>query len=185
MISQFFKAYMLPNSIVPKEIRDIEKIAVHYYETDLKMDLLALLPFQLLQLTRHRERLFYLIKCVRLIKGIEMLDTKFLIIKLKKSFMTRIEERCKVDNEYANSMFAENYIAIALNLSFMIKTLILSLAIINISYICGMCWLVMCTCVEDYLHDVEYSKLPPSELALYEEDYFITANGMQSMTLIE
>lgn len=92
--------------------------------------------------------------------------------------MDRIESRCKVDKEYANSMFAENYIAIALNLSFMIKIGILSLAIINISYICGMCWLVMCTCVEDFLHDVDYSKLTPDELSFYEEDYFITANGM-------
>ena len=107
-----------------------------------------------------------------------MLDTKLLIIKMKKKFMDHIEEKCKIDPEYANSMHAENYIAIALNLSFMIKILILSLAIINISYICGMCWLVMCTCVEDFLHDVDYSNLPPNELALYEEDYFITANGM-------
>ena len=45
MIAQFFKAYLLPNQIIPKETKDMEKIALHYYETDLKMDLLALLPF--------------------------------------------------------------------------------------------------------------------------------------------
>ena len=97
---------------------------------------------------------------------------------MKKKFMDHIEEKCKVDHEYANSLHAENYIAIALNLSFMIKIMILSLCIINISYIVGMFWLVMCTCVEDYLHDTQYSKLSPDELAIYEEDYFITANGM-------
>jgi len=45
MIAQFFKTYMKPNTIIPKEIKDMELIAVHYYETDFKMDLIAILPF--------------------------------------------------------------------------------------------------------------------------------------------
>lgn len=123
------------------------------------MDLLALLPFQFIQMHRHRERLFYLVKVVRLFKAMAMLDTKKLIIAVKKKFMDHLEQRCHDDPEYANSMFAENYIAIALNITFIIKIALLSLVIMNISYVCGMMWLIMCQCVEDFIHGVDYTTL--------------------------
>lgn len=101
-----------------------------------------------------------------------------MINQVKKGFMSHIDNKCKNDPEYAYSMSAENYISTSLNVSFLLRIFFLSIVIINISYFVGMFWLVMCQCVEDFLHGLYYHELSDSVLAPYSEDYFIPANGM-------
>jgi hypothetical protein len=101
MVLQFFKAYV--PQYESKEIRDYSMIAQRYLSNDFKIDFIAILPLQFLSLPTHNERYFYLLKLVRFKKGFQSLDRQATMKFIKRWFTDRIIQKCKVDQEYANS----------------------------------------------------------------------------------
>lgn len=77
----------------------------------------------------------------------------FVIIKLiKKYFSDFIQKRCLEDPIYAKSLHSQNYIGLVLVISFCIKIAVWSIIILNLSYIIGMGWLIMCQFVDEFIH---------------------------------
>ena len=72
MVFQFFKEYTSETTNLP--VRDLGRIAGNYLENGLVTDAIALVPFQVLNLKNRRENLFFLIKLVRLGKGLRLFD---------------------------------------------------------------------------------------------------------------
>ena len=80
MILQFFKEYKPTDSVYP--VRDLKKIAINFYNTEFWYNLIPLIPLP--QMFKFRNsRFLYLIKCIRLGKTMEMLDTKKFIGEIR------------------------------------------------------------------------------------------------------
>lgn len=64
------------NPLDPKgpSIRKISSIFTHYTQSSFIYDAIALMPVTMIMLPNHREKLLYILKCIRLKRGIENLD---------------------------------------------------------------------------------------------------------------
>lgn len=92
--------------------------------TDFLFDFIPIIPLQGIELIRHRERLFYLIKVVRFYKGFKVLKVSALMEQIKKYFDDYLIERCKVDEEFANNRDeSKNNIETILFISYALKTI--------------------------------------------------------------
>ena len=74
MILKFFLEYTPSYSRTP--VRNLRLTSQHYIETQFFWDFVALMPLQKLTLTDHRDRLFYLLKQVRMIDLIRTYDRR-------------------------------------------------------------------------------------------------------------
>ena len=74
MVLKFLVDFIPEDSIDNKPVRDLTKIATRYYQTDLFLDVLALLPLNTF-IKFHHSRLLMLIKCVRFRETTVMFDT--------------------------------------------------------------------------------------------------------------
>jgi hypothetical protein len=54
-------------------------------------------------------------------------------------------------------------------ISYGLKTLQLTVVILNISYILGMLWIIMCQAVEDFVHDTDFRLESDKALSIYED----------------
>ena len=107
---------------------------------------------------------------------------------IKRQFTDHIVAKCKVDKEYARSTHSQNYIGTVLIISYALKIFVWSCVILNSSYIIGMCWLIMCQFVDDFVHLVNYAAidaaLPPGDPRLeLREENFLPAYNMDQMEL--
>lgn len=71
VIFTFFVEFEVDGQIQP--VRDLKSIAVNYLKGQLIFDVLPLLPLQLIPL-KGEERMFYIIKLIRIGTGIEFLS---------------------------------------------------------------------------------------------------------------
>lgn len=178
MIIQFFKAYI--PQYQTKEIRDFSQIAQRYFNGDFKLDLFALIPWA--HFTEHPnnyQRLLYLLKLVRLKKGITIFDYHTLMKLIKKIFTKHISDKCKTDEKYASDMHGQNYMGVVLNISYALKIFEWSFIILNLSYIVGIFWLIFTTISIEIYHD----GLDDEGKKEIVDDQFITAYSMDTMTL--
>ena len=86
MLLNFFKAYKPNDHGDVAEIRDLRLISYRYLSTDFKYDIIPLLPLQFIHLKNHRERLFYLLKVVRLKYGSNIINHRSTVKLVKKIF---------------------------------------------------------------------------------------------------
>ena len=69
-IIQFFKEFKpVGTGDEGKSVRKWSSIIINYLQGEFIWDFIPLLPFQFLSLYRNRDRLVYLIKCLRLRRG--------------------------------------------------------------------------------------------------------------------
>ena len=66
MILNFFTDFQAIEKNKPKLVREFDKIVSKYLETNFGLDLLSLLPLQMLPLPYGTGNLFYLLKIIRL-----------------------------------------------------------------------------------------------------------------------
>jgi hypothetical protein len=124
------------------------------------MDLIPILPLQFLRLKNNRERLFFLLKVIRIFKGTKMLSQRKLMRVIKERQLQYITKRCEWDDEFANDIFNQrNQMEAILFTSYGLKTLELTIVLMHFSYMLGMFWLIMCEVVEDFYHGVNYFEL--------------------------
>ena len=146
MVLKFFKEYKpVGFGRTDPNVREWQRIIQNYMLTDFLFDFIPIIPLQVIELIRHRERLFYLIKVVRFYKGFKVLKVSALMQQIKKYFDDYLIERCKVDEEFANNRDeSKNNIETILFISYALKTIQLTVVILNISYILGMFWIILC-----------------------------------------
>jgi hypothetical protein len=68
MLIQFLVEYTPPGQLVP--VKDISLISMRYLRGEFLKDFIPIIPLQLLTLNNGDERLFFIIKIMRLIKGL-------------------------------------------------------------------------------------------------------------------
>jgi len=84
-------------------------ISVNYLQTTFIFDFIPLLPFQLITtLPNKRERLFFLIKMVRLVKGFSLFDVPKMMAVIKMMFQKNLQYIVLNDKELANDRDIDN-----------------------------------------------------------------------------
>jgi len=71
-------------------VRNLGKIAENYRKGYMKWDVIPLLPFQLITLTRNVENLFWIIKICRIIRGFEYFVPSKIVDFFKKKHMRNV-----------------------------------------------------------------------------------------------
>ena len=96
MVLKFFKEFKpVGNGSTDPNVRSWQRIIQNYMLTDFLFDFIPIIPLQVIELTRHRERLFYLIKVVRFYKGFKVLKVSALMqqIKVAKTIFNEINQQ--------------------------------------------------------------------------------------------
>ena len=88
IILQFLLEFTSETSSIP--VRDLEKIAWNYIYNGFVTDFIAIIPLQIIQLKNNRQNLFFLIKLIRLEKGLRLFDVTDIMKQIKLVFGERI-----------------------------------------------------------------------------------------------
>ena len=83
MLLEFIVQYTDEQTNLP--VKNISKIGIRYLQNDFIYDLLPLIPFNII-FTFKYSRLFFLIKCIRLLETYDMLDTGAFMRRIKLIF---------------------------------------------------------------------------------------------------
>ena len=97
ILVNFLTEYVPDGEIVPE--RDIAKIADRYFHTDFLMEFIPTFPLTFIFNNTHEKywRLFYLIKVIRIVKGIEIYDVQMMMDFLKEKNMQRVMKNIEND----------------------------------------------------------------------------------------
>ena len=119
-----------------------------------------------------------MIKAFRLVRGLKIFNVSTLMDKIKKWFTRRLEKNCKEDPKFANNRDASlNNIEEILFISYGLKTIYLTIIILNISYVIGMIWIIACEAIEDFWLDTDF-RLSSEDYP----EYFITYHSILTKT---
>ena len=142
---------MTDSSTESIHIRDFRKIAKNYFNKNFLHDLIPLLPLQYLQLKMKSERLFFLIKCYRLKRGLKEANVPAIMFQVKKYYMKHIKEFSENNPEIAEDpMIDNNKMMQIMAITLFLRTMKLVLLIVNFSYFIGMGWYIMCQTIQNY-----------------------------------
>ena len=175
---QFFKEFKpVGTGDGGKTVRIWSKIIINYIQGEFIWDFIPLLPFQFLRLVRKRDRLLFLIKCLRLRRGFAILDVTKLKGSIKDFFIDKLERNIESDEAFANNKIEQkNPVESLLFIGYALKTLYLTIVIVNISYIVGMIFYVLVELVQDFYYDVDYYAL--DDPGSFEPENFISYNSL-------
>jgi hypothetical protein len=133
------------------------KIANNYFSNSFLLDFVCLLPLEYVHMKRERQLLFFLIKMLRIPKGLSLFDVHVMMKYVKSVYQKRVQYIIDNDNQLANDCDVDNTgIGEILAISYTLKTLKLIIVILNISYICGIMFLVVCEAVDDFVYDLDF-----------------------------
>lgn len=99
--------------------------------------------------------------------------------KIKEQFSKWLQINIDNDPEFANCRDASlNNIEEVLFISYGLKTIYLTIVILNISYVLGMIWIIVCEFIEDFYLDTDFKDANEG----LGEDYFIRYFSLENMT---
>ena len=94
---------------------------------------------------------------LRLPKGLSLFDVHEMMKYVKSFYMKHIQDIIDTDPELANDSDVDNTgIGQILAISYTLKTLKLVIVILNVSYITGIMFLVLCEFVDDFIYDLDF-----------------------------
>jgi hypothetical protein len=100
---------------------------------------------------------------------------------IKEHLNLALEKKCLEDEEFANNREeSKNNVETILFISYGLKTLQLTVVILNISYVLGMLWIIMCQYIEDFVLDTDF-RSTEADLEKH-KDQFIVYFGLNNMT---
>ena len=141
-ILQFIKEYTPEFQLTP--VRNLKLICRNYLETQFKWDIIPLIPLQEIKFGNNRNRLFFLIKLIRLFKGLKMFNVNAMMTFVKEYLYSYVIERSKHDSSFAQNIHeSNNMIEETLLISYILKIIRVIIIIINASYLVGMFWLII------------------------------------------
>lgn len=132
-------------------------MALNYLNTYFLIDLIPTLPLQLLSTKNYRE--FYIIKTLRLTKGINFLDVSA-ITRYLTYYNTEIRLKDLIENDpvKANDTDDDNtHVSKLLLIGYVLKVMKLGFLIITFCYFMGMFWMIYC--FEMHERTFEFNKL--------------------------
>ena len=152
---------------------------MRYLQNDFLYDFVPILPLQELKLGGD-ERLFFIIKIIRLYTGIKLFDVAVIMEKLKFFNKKQIDKIIQTDKMLAENITIDNNnITKMLIINFVIKVFKLVLIIMNISYFIGFFWYLLSDLSsrwysqEDNNYDIDIGFLGP----LSNEESHLTLNS--------
>lgn len=151
--------------------RSFKEVSTAYYKDRFIWDLIPLIPFQYLVLKRNRQRLFFIIKIIRLKNGLQDYSTRNIMKIIKRwqnGHINKLIENYPIESNDKNQDLNLN--SEMLYVSFVVKTQELVVIIFLISYIFGILWYIMCEGVEDFYEDVDYRQLKLDKNEDYDEE---------------
>lgn len=146
------------------------------------IDFITMIPIQFLNLKRKRQYMFYAIKLLRIKKGFRLFDVSKWMNSLKQRYAQNLNEIIEANHELANDTETDNTkIEELLFISYVLKTIKLVIIIMNISFLTGTFWLMLCEFIHDFVYDIDpiYDRQPGDEVI--EHDLFITYFGLENM----
>lgn len=99
MILMFFKEFTPEDTTKP--VTSFQEITEHYVQNQLIIDIIPIIPLQLLTLHRQRERLFYLLKFQRLFRGMKVYSRSSVMKFFKNRQMVSIRNTIANDPKAA------------------------------------------------------------------------------------
>lgn len=127
------------------KMRDFRKIAIHYFHNNFIHDMVPLIPLQYIYLPMNSQRIFYLIKCYRLKRGLKEANVHVIMSFIKNTYMERIKKFAENNPDIAKDpVIDNNKMMQIMMITLLLRTLKLVILIMNFSYFIGMGWFIMC-----------------------------------------
>jgi len=152
-------------------------MAYHYITGDFFIELLPLLPLHLVPRSQFEEEqrlgLFYLIKLIRLIRGIELLDVQKIMVHVRAYQKDKLE---KFSQQYKNNpdrATGRNGLGEMITVSYILRTMRMVIDILSFSYFLGMGWLILCRILDHFVERDEQG------LVLNPEGHFLDNFGLE------
>ena len=123
------------------------------------------------------ERLFYIIKIMRLIKGLQVFDVANIMEIIKKQYQKNLDHIIANRPDLAeNTLLDNNNISRLITINNVLRIFKLVLIILNISYFLGFAWFIVCEL--SYRINLDYIESEDPEYNNVET--FITIYGLQA-----
>jgi len=182
MILMFFKEFTPEDTTKP--VTSFQEITEHYVQNQLLIDVIPIIPLQLLTLHRQRERLFYLLKFQRLFRGMKVYSRSAVMRSFKERQMVKISETIANDPKAANDKTLDRTKnEQVLFISFFVRLLELIVLIFLCSYLFCFFWIIMCEAYEDFWLNAHYRDMSyPADKDLPDYDNFIPEYQLQNET---
>lgn len=126
-------------------IRDLELIAKNYLSGNFVFDVIPCIPLQYVNIG-GREKMFYLIKIMRLYKGIQFMDVSAMVAYLG-NYNTKVRLQNMINNDpvKANDTSKDNtFISYVLIGKYCLRVIKLVILIMTVTYFLGMFWFIIC-----------------------------------------
>ena len=172
IVFTFFVEYDVDGQILPE--RNLPNIARNYLRNGFLIEVLPTLPLQFLPLGGDENRL-YIIKLVRIVNGISLLDASKIYEGLTVYNMRRIKNLIENDDFRANLMdYDQIYLRYLMMFKYFVSTCKLIVTIMSLSYFLGVIWFIFS--FELFHHQEE--ELETLNGQIYNTETFITTNSL-------
>ena len=149
LISNFLVEYQ--DEGMSRPVRDISKICWRYLKGQFLFDFIPLVPLQLITMKDGKERLFILIKIIRLVNGFKVFQVRNLMEVIKNFYQKKLETIIENDPVLAEDIEVDNNcISILITLNNLFRILKLVIIILNISYFLGFAWFILTDLLTEY-----------------------------------
>lgn len=152
MLKNFFTERVVEEDTVC----DLEQISLHYLSNGFISDLIAIfpMPFLLKGIVTNYE-FCYMIKIIRLYKGIQLFNEKQYLDLFKRVQKARLEKLIKNDPVRAQDMINDNNnIEVLFFGRYILRTIKLIALMFNLSFFLGMIWMIYCYFIQSVVdHD--------------------------------
>ena len=181
MMLEFITEYK-PEGDLSAPVRDLQAISMNYLKGRFIYDFIPILPLgELIKFEGGYERLFYLIKIIRIGKGLVIFTTQNIMSVFKNYYLKKVKNIIKNDPARANNMLEDNNnITTLLMIYYAVQITRLVLIILNVSFFLGIFWYITC----DLMRDFKAEGLEDKDPAVYNVENFIEYNELQEKTTI-
>ena len=158
LITRFFTDYTINGETEP--VRDLAKISKRYFFSfSFVIDFVPQIPFQ--DFFRGESagpdsyvKLFYLIKIIRMIKGLGVFNVQEIHSNMKQRVIDSNKKRIKADGNWGEDKIQDkNQVDNLLMMMYGLKVFKLVLVIVNISFYMGIIWMIFCDLNEKLSND--------------------------------
>lgn len=180
IIKQFLTEYTPEGETIP--VRDLQKIAKRYIKDGFLLDFICVLPIsRMLKFMGEEARLFYLIKSIRIHKGIRIFSVPAMMKGIKNFNAYRLDNMIKKNLEVGNDKNNDRIkINMLMMISYTLRILKLVIILFNLSYFFGIAWYIYCNLVNKIITHQIWEELATGEHPKEEEEYFISVYGMDT-----
>ena len=125
------------------QVRDIAQISVRYIKNEFIYDLIPLVPLHTF-FTFKFSHLLYILKCIRMLKTFQLLDTGRFMKHVKKYYEIQLLKVCEDPALAENRDLDQNKIMRIIMISYIFKIFKLVILIFQVSYFLGIFFYIYC-----------------------------------------